>query len=56
MQDYAEKQLQEFRQAFEGWQDEEEQENDRFERLDMDDDDLIGLACQIAAEYYGGTK
>lgn len=55
MQDYAEKQLQEFRQAFEGWQDEQEK-NDRFERLDMDDDDLIGLACQIAAEYYGGTK
>ena len=55
MQDYAQKQLEEFRQAFENWQDEQEKD-EGWERVEMGDEDLIGLACQIAAEYYGGTK
>lgn len=49
IQKHAKKQLEKFRKTFERWRDEQEKE---WERIDMDDDGLIGLACQIAADYY----
>lgn len=51
MQKHAKKQLEKFRKTFERWKDEQEKEWG-WERMDMNDDDLIGLACQIAADYY----
>lgn len=52
---YTKEQLKKFRKNFEHWKDEQEKEWG-WERMDMNDDDLVGLACQIAADYYGGKE
>lgn len=50
----AEKNLERFRDTFEKWQKENEKKG--WERIEADDDYLIGLALEIAIEYYGGDK
>lgn len=50
----AEKNLERFRDTFEEWQKENEKKG--WERIEADDDYLIGLALEIAIEYYGGER
>lgn len=50
----AEKNLERFRDTFEKWQKENEKKG--WERIEADDDYLIGLALEIASDYYGGDK
>lgn len=48
----AEKNLERFRDTFEKWQKENEKKG--WERIEPDDDYLIGLALECAIDYYGG--
>lgn len=50
----AEKNLERFRDTFEKWQKENEKKG--WERIQADDDYLIGLALECAIEYYGGDR
>lgn len=53
MEKVAKKNLERFRDTFEEWQ--KANENKGWERIEADDDYLIGLALECAIDYYGGN-